>query len=56
MKRTISLKELETILDKMPKTQIEEECHAWGCCSPHYKSVVTTADVYWAVKTFLEKK
>lgn len=54
MKKSISIKELKTILDEMPKQRIELECHAWGCCSAHYTEVVKPSDVIYHVEKYLK--
>jgi hypothetical protein len=56
MKRTVTLKELKEILEITPTKRIEEECNAWGCCSPHYKYVFTKEDVLYQVEKFLKDK
>jgi hypothetical protein len=55
MKNSITLGELTDILKEIPKKKIEEECHAWGCCRPHYVYVITEEDVLYYAKRFLEK-
>lgn len=56
MKRTISLKDLEEIVKKIPKTKVERENNSWGDCSVHYDYYISPGDVMYHVRKFLENK
>ena len=56
MKKSITTKELIEILKKIPTEKIEEECNAWGCCQTHYREVITTNQVIFAVEEYLKSK
>jgi len=53
-KTTIKLKDLEKVLNEIPKQKIEKECNSWGCVTPHYEEVVSIGSVMYYVKKFLE--
>lgn len=40
----------------MPKERVEVECHAWGCCTPHYRDIITAEDVIQEVERYLKNK
>jgi len=52
-KTTIKIKELEKVLEEMPKTKIEKECKSWGCATPSYEEVVNISSVMFYVKKFI---
>ncbi len=53
---TITLNELKNILNRTPKQTIEEECNVWGCCTPHYKKVLTEEDVIYETEKYLKER
>ena len=51
----ISTKDIEEILNKMPKEQIEQKV-SWGNCTPHYKEVVEVSSVMYHINKFIKEK
>jgi hypothetical protein len=40
MKTTLTLKQIKEILNNHGTISIEQECHSWGCVTPHYREVL----------------
>lgn len=55
-KTTIKIKDLQEILEKIPKIKMEEKYESWGCVTPHYKDVVTVDSIMFYVKKHLNLK
>jgi hypothetical protein len=51
----ISTKDIERILEKMPKEQIEQKV-SWGNCIPNYKEVVEVSSVMYHINKFIKEK
>ena len=53
-----TLKQIKEILDSFHTTKIEEECHSWGCVTPHYKEMmeITPRGIYGVFKSYHENQ
>lgn len=53
MKRTIKIKDLDLIIRNIPTTEVEDECNAWGCVTPHYTKMIEPGEIMYHVNKFL---
>lgn len=56
MDNYITIKELEKILNSIPKTKIEKDNNSWGDVTPYYDDMITPESVMYYVKEFIKSE